>query len=543
MALDIELRGDDADRAKRYCADGSWTDETLGSIIASGFAEAPGKAVAFRSDVNPWRGTYAEASELARRVAGGLRSIGVQPGDPVAFQVPNWLEAAATFWAVAFLGAVPVPIVHFYGAKEVGFILRQSGARVLVIADRFGHLDFLATLEQVRPELPALEHVFVVRSDPSISVPARAQPFDVLANADPVDGPAPTDPSAPALIAYTSGTTSDPKGVVHSHRTIGFEIKQLAAMSATTGRALLVGAPVGHGIGMLSALLIPIYRREPIYLIDVWDPKKVLAAMLEDEISSGAGSTYFFTSLLDHPDFAPEHAALMARVGLGGSPVPRAVCERGESLGISMVRSFGSTEHPSITGSMHDAPREKKMGTDGKALMGVEIELRDPDGRVVGPGEPGEIWSKGPDCFVGYTDASLTKSSIDDNGWFDTGDIGVLDEDGYLLIVDRKKDIIIRGGENISALEVEEQVLRMPGVAEVAVVAAPDVRMGEHGCAFVRMQPGDHTPPDLETMRAHLATTGLAKVKWPEEVRLIEEFPRTPSGKIQKFVLRKGLRD
>jgi acyl-coenzyme A synthetase/AMP-(fatty) acid ligase len=389
MALDIELRADDGERAKRYCADGSWTDETLGSIIASGFAETPGKGVAFRSDVHPWRGTYAEASELARRVAGGLRSIGVKPGDPVAFQVPNWLEAAATFWAVAFLGAVPVPIVHFYGPKEVGFILQQSSARVLVIADRFGRLDFLATLEQLRPELPALEHVFVVRSDPSTSVPQGAQSFDVLATADPVDGPAPTDPSAPALIAYTSGTTSDPKGVVHSHRTIGFEIKQLAAMSATTGRALLVGAPVGHGIGMLSALLIPIYRREPIYLIDVWDPKKVLAAMLEDQISSGAGSTYFFTSLLDHPDFTAEHAALMTRVGLGGSPVPRAVCERGESLGISMVRSFGSTEHPSITGSMHDAPREKKMGTDGKALMGVEIELRDPDGRVVGPGEPG----------------------------------------------------------------------------------------------------------------------------------------------------------
>ena len=543
MALDIELRADDGERAKRYCADGSWTDETLGSILASGFAEAPNKEVAFRSDVNPWRGTYAEASAIARRVAGGLRAIGVGPGDPVAFQVPNWLEAAATFWAVAFLGAVPVPIVHFYGPKEVGFILRQSGARVLVIADRFGHLDFLATLETVRPDLPALEHVFVVSTDPAIPVPAGTRPFDVLATADPIDGPTVADPSAPALIAYTSGTTSDPKGVVHSHRTIGFEIRQLSAMSATLGRPLLVGAPVGHGIGMLSALLIPIYRREPIHLIDVWDPKKVLAAMLEDEISSGAGSTYFLTSLLDHPDFTGEHAALMTRVGLGGSPVPLAVCERGESLGISMVRSFGSTEHPSITGSMHDAPREKRMSTDGKALMGVEIELRDDDGRPVGPGQPGEIWSKGPDCFVGYTDSSLTKSSIDANGWFGTGDVGVLDEDGYLLIVDRKKDIIIRGGENISALEVEEQVLRMPGVAEVAVVAAPDPRMGEHGCAFVRMQPGDHTPPDLETMRAHLATTGLAKVKWPEEVRLIDEFPRTPSGKIQKFVLRNGLRD
>jgi acyl-CoA synthetase len=431
-----------------------------------------------------------------------------------------------------------VPIVHFYGPKEVGFILEQSGVRVLITADRFGHVDFLANLEQLRPRLDALESVFVVGA----SVPAGTTSFATLAGADPIDGPTPTDPSAPALIAYTSGTTADPKGVVHSHRTIGFEIKQLGAIQAHRGRPALTGAPVGHGIGMLAALLIPVWRRDPIHLIDVWDPGRVLATMVQEDITSGNGSTYFLISLLDHPDFSDAHRLLMPKIGLGGSAVPAAVGERCAAMGISTVRSFGSTEHPSITGMTHDAPLDKRLHTDGRPLPGVEIELRDETGRATAVGEPGEIWSKGPDCFVGYTNADLTADAFDAEGWFGTGDIGVLDADGYLSIVDRKKDIIIRGGENVSALEVEEELLRMPDVAEVAVVAAPDARLGEHGCAFVRLHPGGSSPT-IETLRAHLERSGLARQKWPEEIRPVEAFPRTASGKVQKFVLRQGLRD
>jgi len=420
----------------------------------------------------------------------------------------------------------------------VAFILEQSQAQVLVTADQFGHQDFLANLEGFRSRLDALREVFVVGE----RVPAGTRPFAQLAGADPIDGPVATDPSAPALIAYTSGTTADPKGVVHSHRTIGFEIKQLGAIQSMRGLPALVGAPVGHGIGMLAALLIPVWRRDQIQLIDVWDPARVLATMLEEGITSGNGATYFLISLLDHPDFTDAHRRLMPHIGLGGSAVPAAVGERCAAMGISTVRSFGSTEHPSITGMRHDAPQDKRLHTDGKALPGVELQLRADDGRRVEVGVPGEIWSKGPDCFVGYTDPALTAAAFDADGWFATGDIGVLDTDGYLAIVDRKKDIIIRGGENVSALEVEEQLLRIPGVAEVAVVAAPDVRLGEHGCAFVRMHPGA-APPSLEVLRDHLARSGLARQKWPEEIRGIDEFPRTASGKVQKFVLRQGLRE
>jgi acyl-CoA synthetase len=535
---DWQLRVPPADLTARYVADGSWNADTLGEILAAGLADGGELAFKVRSRTRPYSGTLGEVAALARRVAGGLRARGVGPGDLVAFQLPNWVEAAATFWATAFLGAVPVPIVHFYGLKEVGFILRQSGARVLVTADRFGHLDYLANLDTIRTEVPDVELVVVVSDD---AVPPEHVAFTALADADAIDAPARVDPSAPALVAYTSGTTADPKGVVHAHRTIGFEIRQLGAMQAGGGIPALTGAPVGHGIGMLAALLIPVFRREPIHLIDVWDPAAVLAAMLEDHVSSGAGATFFLTSLLDHPDFTDEHRALMCHVGLGGSSVPAAVTDRADAMGISIVRMYGSTEHPSITGSRHEEPRDKRLYTDGRPLSGVEIKLLDDDGKEVGAGVPGEIHSRGPDCFPGYTDPALTKACFDAEGWYATGDVGVLDDDGYLSIVDRKKDIIIRGGENVSALEVEELVMRLPGVAEVAVVAAPDARLGEHACAFVRPLP-DAEVPTLDAVRAHLDAAGLARQKWPEELRAIDEFPRTPSGKIQKFALRDRLR-
>ena len=214
----------------------------------------------------------------------------------------------------------------------------------------------------------------------------------------------------------------------------------------------------------------------------------MLAIIAEHDLSPGGGATIFLTSLLDHPDFGAEHLPAMPRFGLGGAPVPLAVAERAEALGIRITRAYGSTEHPSITGSHGDDPADKRMRTDGCALPGVDMRLVDEDGDEVAAGVPGEIVSRGPDLFVGYTDPALTAAAIDADGWYRTGDVGVLDDDGYLTITDRLSDIIIRGGLNLSASEIEERVATMPAVAEVAVVAAPDARLGERACAVVRLR-------------------------------------------------------
>jgi acyl-CoA synthetase (AMP-forming)/AMP-acid ligase II len=236
------------------------------------------------------------------------------------------------------------------------------------------------------------------------------------------------------------------------------------------------------------------------------------------------------TSLLDHPDFTPRHLSAMKYAGLGGAAVPVAVTTRLTELGMTVFRSYGSTEHPSITGSRHTAPESKRLHTDGDALPGTEIRLA----------EDGEILSRGPDLCLGYTDPALTERAFDEEGWYRTGDIGVIDEDGYLTITDRKADIIIRGGENIGTLEVEEALLALPAVVEAAVVAAPDARLGEHAAAVLRLRPG-HPAPTLDEMRTHLERAGLARQKWPEELHVVPEFPRTASGKVQKFVLRRDV--
>ena len=246
----------------------------------------------------------------------------------------------------------------------------------------------------------------------------------------------------------------------------------------------------------------------------------------------GGGPPYFVTSLLDHPRFTAEHLQYIKYLGLGGSTVPAAVTRRLTDLGILVHRSYGSSEHPSITGSHWTAPEEKRLFTDGEARPGVEIRFAD----------DGEILSRGPDLFIGYTDPALTAQAFDDDGWYHTGDIGVMDDDGYVTITDRKSDIVIRGGENISALEVEEILLGLPAVAEAVVVSAPDARLGEHAAAVLRIKPG-HAMPTLSEVREHFERAGVAKQKWPEELHEVDDYPRTASGKVQKYLVRKRIRE
>ncbi len=514
---------------RRYEAEGWWTGQTIGDLIADGLGAMGDAAFTVHSDARPWHGTISDVDQAARAFAGWLQTRGIGLGSVVVSQLPNWVEAAITFWGAAYAGAVVVPVVHFYGAKELGHILRVTQPSLVVTPDRFGRTDYQ---ESYAGLLSDLGWRWVVVGDTAGKAATGATPYAHVLAAEPIARPVRVDPNGPALVAFTSGTTRDPKGVIHSHRTLGFEARQLSAMTPDGGPPPITGAPVGHFIGMLNALVCSLVRRQAINLIDVWNPGRVLELMLRDGLTVGGGSTYFLTSLLDHPDFGDGHLKYMPHFGMGGSPVPVAVAERAKKLGISVFRSYGSTEQPSITGCHVDEPEAKRLATDGRPLPGAELRLD----------EDGQIHSRGPELFLGYTDPDLTASSFDGDGWYHTGDVGVLDDDGYLTITDRISDLIIRGGENISAQEVEELLLGIDSVAEVAVVAEPDERLGERVAAVIRAR-AELSVPTLAEVRAHLAASGLAKQKWPEAIREVNDFPRTPSGKVQKFRLRQQLRE
>jgi len=525
---------------RRYVQEGWWTDDTLGAMAARQLASHPASKVAIWSRSRPWCGSYADVDREARRLVSLLRDRGVEPGEAVAFQLPNWREAVVSFAGLALGGYVLVPIVHIYGRKELSFILEQSGAAAYVSPLSYGHVDYGAIVETAAPGSLRL-HVVVGEGEgtPSRSGPARV-PWAACEEGVPATELPEVPPDAVALLAYTSGTTSDPKGVIHDHRTLLAELRHMEAYMMP-GRPKLMGSPVTHATGMLGAVLGPLVTGEAIHLIDRWDPGFALEVMREAGIGGGAGASVFLSSLFDHPDFSAEHAALIDRVGLGGAPVPVALGERAASLGIRIIRSYGSTEHPSTTGCQFDDPADRRHRTDGRALGGVELRLVDEEGADLPPGRPGPILSRGPDLCLGYTDPALTAAAFDDEGWYRTGDVGVLDEDGYLAITDRVKDVIIRGGEKVSAGEVEGALQTLPGVAEVAVVAAPDERLGERACAMVRMLPGAE-PLTLDDATRHLAEVGLARPKWPEDLRIVDDFPRTASGKIRKVDLRARLR-
>ena len=499
-----------------YQHEGWWTGETLGDLLAQGLKDSPDVGFHVHSEVRPYAGTFGDVERDARRLAAGLWSRGVRPGDVVAIQLPNWREAALTFWASSFLGAVIVPIVHFYGRSELTHILGSARPKVFITAAEFGRM-------QHQPDLCA---------DVPIVGLVGTESFDELLDDQPLVGTVETDPGGPALIAFTSGTTRAPKGVIHSHQTLTCETRQLLANYPPDRGRQLTATPVGHFIGMVGAFLIPVLEGAPIDLVDVWDPGKVLDLMKSDGMSIGGGPPYFVTSLLDHPDCTDEHRRLFTTVGLGGSTVPAAVTRRLADLGMFVFRSYGSTEHPSITGSGPQAPEDKRLYTDGNPRPGVEIRIAD----------DGEILSRGPDLCLGYTDEELTAAAFDDAGWYRTGDVGVLDDDGYLTITDRKADVIIRGGENISALEVEEVLLAMPAVAEAVVVAAPDARLGERTAAVLRIRPGQ-TMPTIEDVREHFDRAGVARQKWPEELHQVDDYPRTASGKVQKYAIRRLVAD
>ncbi len=484
---------------------------------------APDTPLVIASEIAPCEARLADVVAAGRRIGTRMAASGINAGDVIGVMIPNWREWLVCAVACAQAGAVLLPIVSIYGAKELGFILRQSRAKWLFTPGQWRQVDYAALVADVGALPDLARHVLL------------GSAFAALEADGPVDPPTQRDPDDLALLVYTSGTTADPKGVMHSSRSMLAEIDVLrAARGGSEVETILSPWPPGHVAGALS--MMRYLTGIPLVAMDEWDAAQAAALIAAHKVTSSSGTPYHLSGIVAAADRDGRDLSSLRSYLVGAAPVPTALIERCVAQGLAVYHCYGSSEHPTVTSGIADDPLGKRLDTEGRVMAGSELRFVDDDGNDVGEGEEGEICTRGPELFMGYLDASLNEAAFLPGGWYRTGDIGRLDADGYLLITDRKKDIIIRGGENISSKEVEAVLLGHPAVADVAVVAAPDDRMGEVVRACVVLVPGEGLT--LEDVREFFAGAGIARQKTPERLTVVAELPRNASGKVLKHVLR-----
>ncbi|WP_242623358.1 AMP-binding protein [Pseudonocardia sediminis] len=488
---------DDA-RRRRYRDTGLWSTDLLDAHVETVAARDPDRVAVVDGDR---RMTYAELQEQVVRIAAGLRRLGVGRGEVVSSQLPNRWEALALHLAVIRIGAVSNPLMPILREREMRFALGSSGARVLVVAAEFRGFDHGALAVRLRDELPDLAHVVTVRGERD-----GATTFDDL-TADPDGGHAEPGRTAddPVVLLYTSGTESDPKGAVHSHATLDHEVRSVVTHFGLTGDdVMFMPSPIAHITGVLYGFHLSALLGTTVVYQDVWEPGRGLDLIERHRISFVVAATPFLHGITYHPDREKHDVSSLRVFACGGADVPPDLIRDAERLlGCPGVRVYGSTEIPTLTMGHADDTADLRATTDGRVVGVAELKVLDDDGAPVGPGTVGNLHARGAEAFLGYlgrprpTESSAGGTSIvtDDEGWIDTGDRGSVDAGDYLTVTGRSKDIILRGGENISAKEVEDLLYAHPDVADVAVVAVPDPRLTEKACAVVVPRPGTSPRP------------------------------------------------
>jgi acyl-CoA synthetase (AMP-forming)/AMP-acid ligase II len=514
------------ERTKHWYSTGVYGDLTLPRAILSASTARPDLPVVFHSATRGETLTLGELVDRAGRTAAAFRDLGVVPGDAVAVQVPSWVDGVVAQAAALLVGAVLVPVVPIYGPRELGLILRESRARLLVVPDRWGRRDYLADLPRIGA-CPDLSSVVVIGdSAPQGYLDWR----ELQAGREPITSPPDASPDDVCLLVYTSGTTGQPKGVQHTHNTLLAEMR-----TQLTGRdpdsVILAAFPSGH-VACTLGLLRMLIQGKPHIAMDTWDAATAARLIEEHGVTATGGTPFFLTTLLDLAEHDGVDLSSLREYGVGGASVPPTVVERAHQHGIVAFRAYGSSEHPSISGgSAYDA-LEKRAHTDGRLLDGVEVRIVDRTLADLPPNNEGEILSRGPELFAGYRDPALDDDAFLPGRWFRTGDVGTLDPDGYLTITDRRKDLIIRGGENLSSKLIEDILTEHEAVAEAAVVAAPDPLYGERVYAFVVLLPGAEL--SLTDVRTHFSVSGTARQLTPERLEIVDSLPRTATGKVRK---------
>ena len=531
------LPGHHAAHAARYKRLAYWSAEAVPNILGAAAGDNPAKIALVDRDNTV---TYAELDRIVRRLAAGLHASGVRRGDIVALQLPNWKEFVYFQQAVAKIGAIYLPLIPQLRAREMEYILRESKAVAAVVPASYRDFDHAAMLKGLRPKLPALRDTYVVGG----SAPSGTIALDEFLGREweREAGAAVEDivvwPDEVRALFFTSGTEANPKGVLHSYNTLAYPFRIHARdFHLASGDAVFVCSPVGHATGCVFGVEFGLFLGGKIVLKDTWNPQEAIELIARERCTQMWGATTFYSDLVNAVERFPGDLSCLRLLCSGGAPIPRELVRQvRERIGGQLVAAYGSTEGMNVTINRLDDPAEKVAGSDGRFNPGIDYKLVDEARKPQPAGQAGEIAYRGPNVCLGYLDPEQTARSFDADGYFHSGDLGVVDNDGYLRVVGRKKEIIIRGGENISPAEIEDILYRHPKISAVAVFGLPHKRLGESACAAVIPKPG--ATVTLEDVTQFLREQGVAKFKIPERVEIVTEFPRTPTGKLRRNALR-----
>lgn len=527
------LRFEPGERQSRAAA-GEWLGTNLAHAARQMAADHPDTIAIGDDRANlDFATILRRATDLAR----GMLDLGVEPGDTVSFQLPNWSEAGILNLACALGGFVINPVIPIYRQAELGFILNDCRARIAFIPDSIRSTDYRAMYADLRARLPDLRHVATVRGSGDLTfeaIEARGRQS--------TSGLEPTDPDSAKLIIYTSGTTGQPKGVIYSHNQARRPLwASVETWGLKPGDSLLMPSPVTHVTGYAYGLEMPFHFGTRTRLMERWDGAGAVRLVDAYGIGFMIGATPFLSELVAESEKAGTRLETLRIFACGGAAVPPALIDRANRhfANCRSFRVFGSSECPMVTqGCMEDMHLAAR--SDGR-VTDWDVRVVDGEGRDVPAGSEGEILAKGPSLFRGYTDPAATKEAFDADGYFRTGDLGTVTAEGILTVTGRKKDIIIRGGENLSAKEIEDALHAHPAIREAAVVAMPHPRLGEGVCAYL-IPAGGTARPDAAALTEYLLQAGLARQKCPDRIEYVDDLPRTASGKVQKHILRAMIR-
>ena len=525
-------------RRAAYRQQGLWGDASLADYWQQTARAMPDKIAVVDNHGASY--TYSALDHAASCLANWMLAKGIESGDRIAFQLPGWCEFTVIYLACLKIGAVSVPLLPTWREAELVWVLNKCQAKMFFAPTLFKQTRPVDLILPLQNQLPQLQQIVGVdKLAPATSSLSLSQ---IIADNTPLTTAITVHGDELAAVLFTSGTEGLPKGVMLTHNNIlASERAYCARLNLNWQDVFMMPAPLGHATGFLHGVTAPFLIGARSVLLDIFTPDACLALLEQQRCTCMLGATPFVYDLLNVLEKQPADLSALRFFLCGGTTIPKKVARECQQRGIKLLSVYGSTESSPHAVVNLDDPLPRFMHTDGYAAAGVEIKVVDDARKTLPPGCEGEEASRGPNVFMGYFDEpELTARALDEEGWYYSGDLCRMDEAGYIKITGRKKDIIVRGGENISSREVEDILLQHPKIHDACVVAMPDERLGERSCAYVVLKAPHHSL-SLEEVVAFFSRKRVAKYKYPEHIVVIEKLPRTASGKIQKFLLRKDI--